>query len=82
MPVLEAMAAGIPVACFDIPPLRQIADGCAVFFNPNDEAAMGRAMQQVLEDCSLVEAAQCRAKQFTWKNAAQATLDYLKRSSS
>src|SRR5579885_1722998 len=34
MPVLEAMAAGIPVACSDIPPLREIADGCAVFFDP------------------------------------------------
>ena len=25
MPVLEAMAAGIPVACSDIPPLREVA---------------------------------------------------------
>ena len=34
MPVLEAMAAGIPVACSDIPPLREVAEGVVEFFDP------------------------------------------------
>ena len=34
MPVIEAMAAGLPVACSDIPPLRETADGVAQFFDP------------------------------------------------
>ena len=37
MPVLEAMAAGIPVACSDIPPLREVAGDAALFFDPLDE---------------------------------------------
>jgi glycosyltransferase involved in cell wall biosynthesis len=82
MPVLEAMAARIPVACSDIPPLREIADGCAFFFNPRDLKQMRQAILRALEDTSLVDAAQQRAAQFTWENAARATLDYLKRSSS
>src|SRR5262249_12986370 len=32
MPVLEAMAAGIPTACADIPPLREVAAEAALFF--------------------------------------------------
>jgi glycosyltransferase involved in cell wall biosynthesis len=78
MPVLEAMAARVPVACSDIPPLREIADGCAFFFDPRDLKQMREAILRALEDDSLVEAAQRRAAQFTWENAARTTLDYLK----
>ncbi len=77
MPVLEAMAAGVPVACSDIPPLREIADGCAFFFDPDDDVAMRSAMQRALEDTSLVEAGRSRAAQFSWDAAARATLQCL-----
>ena len=82
MPVLEAMAARVPVACSDIPPLREIADGCAFFFNPLDLKQMREAILRALEDDSLVDKAQQRAREFTWENAARATLDYLERSCS
>lgn len=81
MPVLEAMAARVPVACSDIPPLREIADGCAFFFDPTNLKEMRDTILRALRDESLVEAAQQRAAEFTWENAARATLDYLKRSS-
>jgi glycosyltransferase involved in cell wall biosynthesis len=81
MPVLEAMAARVPVACSDIPPLREIADGCAIFFDPTNLKQMRQAILRSLEDDSLVDAALQRASQFTWENAALATLDYLRRSS-
>ncbi len=79
MPVLEAMAAGVPAACSDIPPLREIADGSAVFFDPLDEAAMRQAMLQLLEPSQLTALAQARASEFTWEKTARATLDYLHR---
>jgi len=82
MPVLEAMAARVPVACSGIPPLREIADGCAFFFNPLDLKQMREAILRALEDDSLVDKAQQRAREFTWENAARATLDYLERSCS
>jgi glycosyltransferase involved in cell wall biosynthesis len=74
MPVLEAMAAGVPVACSDIPPLREIADGCVRFFNPEDESEIHKAMLQLLEPAD-TQAAQNRAHQFTWEKTARATLD-------
>jgi glycosyltransferase involved in cell wall biosynthesis len=77
MPVLEAMAARIPVACSDIPPLREIADGMALFFDPHSDTAMRTAIERVLEDGSLVERAADHANTFSWEKAALETLDYL-----
>ena len=40
LPVLEAQAAGTPVACSDLPALREAAGDAAVFFDPHDVASM------------------------------------------
>ena len=77
MPVLEAMAAGVPVACSDIPPLREIAGDNVFYFDPADERAIGDAMVRVLSDASKVEAAQERAAGFTWEKTARETLRVL-----
>ena len=50
MPVLEALAAGIPVACSDIPPIKEVAGDAALFFDPLDEEAMAAALDQILND--------------------------------
>jgi glycosyltransferase involved in cell wall biosynthesis len=76
MPVLEALAAGIPTACSDIEPLRSIAGGAAILFDPSDVAAMARAMEQLLtEDGSRGPA---RAAEFTWRATAEGTLNVLR----
>ena len=46
MPVLEAMAAGIPLACSDIPPLREVAGDAALFFDPLNEDAIASAIER------------------------------------
>lgn len=82
MPVLEAMGAGVPVACSDIRPLREIADGMAVFFDPHSDAEMRQAIERVMRDSSLVEKALAHARTFTWEKAARETIAYLRRFSS
>ncbi|MEX2301410.1 MAG: glycosyltransferase family 1 protein [Bryobacterales bacterium] len=81
MPVLEAMAAGIPVVCSDIPPLREIADGAAHFFDPSSSPALTDALREMFADKALreqfVERGIERAKQFTWTRAAEETLAVL-----
>jgi glycosyltransferase involved in cell wall biosynthesis len=82
MPVLEAMAAGVPVACSDIPPLREIAGATVHYFDPLNEGAIRDAFLRLCAGSIPTEAAQRRASEFTWKKTAQATLDYLSKSSS
>jgi glycosyltransferase involved in cell wall biosynthesis len=81
MPVLEALAAGIPTACSDIPPLREVAGDAALFFDPLDEDAIAGALERITYDeplrARLVQAGPERARPFTWERAARQTLDVL-----
>jgi glycosyltransferase involved in cell wall biosynthesis len=47
IPVLEALAAGIPTACSAIPSLIEIAGGCARFFDPDDVDDMVAAIGEI-----------------------------------
>jgi glycosyltransferase involved in cell wall biosynthesis len=77
MPVVEAMAAGVPLACSDIEPLRTIARDAAVWFAPGDEGAICDALRRITSDedlrARLVAAGAGRAAQFTWPSAAART---------
>ena len=81
MPVLEALAAGIPTACSDIPPLREVAGDAALFFDPLDEDAIAAAIESVMTDAPLRErlgeAGPERARPFTWERSAEQTLKVL-----
>ncbi len=80
-PVVEALAAGLPVACSDIEPLRTIAAGAAVLFDPASESDMLQALERVSSDqplrAHLAQAGPLRAAQFTWRTCAQQTLAIL-----
>jgi glycosyltransferase involved in cell wall biosynthesis len=77
MPVLEAMAAGVPVACSDIPPLREIAGSTVHYFDPADEAAIRSALELLAAGMLPTKEAQERATEFTWEKTARETLEYL-----
>lgn len=79
LPVLEAMAAGVPVACSNIPPLREIAGSTVRYFDPASESAIRDALWDLVRnpDQALVDAARRRASEFAWVRTAQATLKIL-----
>jgi glycosyltransferase involved in cell wall biosynthesis len=81
MPVLEAMAAGIPTACSEIPPLREVAGDAALFFDPESDDALALAMERIVGDeplrRTLAAAGPERARPFTWERAADETLRVL-----
>ena len=81
MPVLEALAAGIPVACSDIPPLREVADDAALFFDPLSEDAIASAMERIMSEAPLRERlnrrGRERARGFTWRKSAEQTREVL-----
>jgi glycosyltransferase involved in cell wall biosynthesis len=78
LPLLEAMAAGVPTACSAIEPLSSIAGNAAVQFDPADPAAIERAMLRVTEDQPLrqrlMRAGPLRAAEFSWTATARKTL--------
>ena len=79
MPVLEAIAAGIPLACADIPPLKEVAADCAIYFPPEDDELMLDALERVAFDGPergrLTREGPARAVGFTWDLAARSTID-------
>jgi glycosyltransferase involved in cell wall biosynthesis len=81
MPVLEALASGIPTACSDIPPLRDSAGDAALFFDPFDEDAIAAALDRITEDerlrRTLAESGPPQARSFTWERTARQTLEIL-----
>ena len=81
LPVVEAMAAGVPMACSSVEPLRTIAADAAILFDPHDEDAMQAALVRLLEDdelrAELVERGRKRAHAFRWEESARITLHAL-----
>ena len=81
MPVVEALAAGIPTACSNIEPLTAIAGVAALLFEPDDVEAILDAMLRLAGDESLRARLSTlgppRAARFTWQATARATLDAL-----
>jgi len=79
LPVLEAMRRGIPVACSDIPVLREVGGDAARYFDPGDPAGAAAAIGALLSDQSIGARGRERAAGFTWERAAEATLDVYER---
>jgi glycosyltransferase involved in cell wall biosynthesis len=75
LPVLEAMASGVPVVAADRAALPEVAGGAALLFDPDDPAAVAAALERVLYDDALAadlrERGRARARRFTWRATAQ-----------
>jgi glycosyltransferase involved in cell wall biosynthesis len=78
LPVLEAMARGVPVACSDRASLPEVAGDAALLFDPGDPAAIAAAIERLLRDPAEAErlraAGRVRAAGFTWSRNAELTL--------
>jgi len=81
LPVLEALAAGVPTACSSVEPLASLAADAALQFDPADPLAIAAAMERLVSDdplrSRLSAAGPRRAAQFPWRNTARLTLDAL-----
>jgi glycosyltransferase involved in cell wall biosynthesis len=81
LPVLEAMACGVPVVCSNVSSLPEIAGQAALLVDPHDEVALAEAVYRGLTDedlrKELVTQGLERADGFTWERAARQLLGVL-----
>ena len=79
LPVLEAMARGVPVACSNVSALPEVAGDAAQYFDPADHGEIAAAVDALLERrdlvARLVSAGEQRQARFTWRATAEATLE-------
>lgn len=77
--VVEAMAAGIPIASSSAGSLREVIGDAALFFNPTDVDSIAGAIEKIVSDTflreQLVRRGGERIKNFSWERCAEATLN-------
>ena len=81
IPLLEAMACGTPVACSNLPVLKEVADKAAMYFDPDNvndirdklaTAINNKQLRTLFRHFGLE-----RVKYFSWAKCAKETLKYI-----
>jgi len=78
LPVLEAMARGVPVATSDRASLPEVAGDAALYFDPLSPRSIAAALERLLADENLAARLRSqgreRARRFTWDACAEGTV--------
>ncbi|OJF76253.1 MAG: glycosyl transferase family 1 [Treponema sp. CETP13] len=82
LPVLEAMASGVPVAVAKAGALPEIAGDGALYFNPDDTEEFAHVIEEILTNQkkrqSLIEFSTQWTERFSWKRTGEKTLQVIK----
>lgn len=78
LPVLEAMAHGLPVVASETSSLPEVGGSAALYVNPHDPQDIAEKVIKVVEDEKqrkvLIELGLARARAFTWRRTAEGNL--------
>ncbi len=78
LPILEAMACGVPVICSNIPSLNEFVEHQEALFDPMCESSIAQCIADTLQNKSLMQKLRAsgleKAKQYTWQNTALKTI--------
>ena len=75
--LLEAMAAGVPVACSKTSSLGELGEGVAELFDPESPDEIAAALLKLLtgDNAARIAAGRARAAEFSWARCAAGLLD-------
>lgn len=82
IPILQAMACGVPVIASDIEVLKEVGGDSPLFFDPGNEEELCSKLELVIKDeemvKKMVESGLLRSKNFSWRKCAEETLREIK----
>jgi glycosyltransferase involved in cell wall biosynthesis len=83
LPVVEAMAAGLPVICSSGSALSEVAADAALLVDARDGNRLALTIERLIEDAALANdlrrRGQERSRQFGWEKTARLTLDFYRK---
>jgi glycosyltransferase involved in cell wall biosynthesis len=78
IPVLEAMAGGVPVVTSNVSSMPEVGGSAALYVDPHDPADIAQKVVRAVEElplrANLIQKGLARAAGFTWRHTAEATL--------
>jgi glycosyltransferase involved in cell wall biosynthesis len=81
--LLEAMAAGLPIACAERGPMPEVLGEAGVYFDPDDTGSIADAIKTLALNTDLRERVAMQAYQrsleYSWETCAKETLEFLAR---
>jgi glycosyltransferase involved in cell wall biosynthesis len=79
--LLEAMSAGLPIACSDRGPMPEVLRDGGVYFDPEDPGSIANAIEKILVDADLRSSIALKARkyseEYSWERCAGETWKFL-----
>ena len=79
--LIEAMAAGLPIACAQRGPMPEVLGDAGVYFDPESPASIAQAIVRLANDpelrAKLAQRAWQRSQGYSWERCARETFDFI-----
>ncbi len=79
--LLEAMAAGLPIACSNRGPMPDVLGDAGLYFDPENQGEVAEALRKLLEQpelrATLAQKAYERSKTYSWQRCADETFAFI-----
>jgi glycosyltransferase involved in cell wall biosynthesis len=79
--LIEAMAAGLPIACAQRGPMPEVLGDAGVYFDPESPDSIAKAIERLADDPALrgdvAQRAIHRAQDYSWGRCARETFDFI-----